>query len=295
MKPLIYVADGKIRDINNTLFDTYIRIVDKKERQIGEGTLWPEGEYYTPDEFEAYVNTQRPIGVRIGFDTQEELEYLIDRLSPFVHSLYMHSKSNRAFDLTPLERCSQLESIQFDWNTKQETLWNVKKNTKLKHLELMECYKVSDISALRGSSIEDLRLFGCNGLSSFVSKMHIKDLSVILDMPNLRQLRLDIIKDESSEYYLKLFAKCSDLLTLSMPESFFTFQQYAWLKAHLPNVTSGLECVTYFRDFCSIIGKRTPKNLEDQAKAQKYQKRYDTLVEKYRSREVPPADDEKDR
>lgn len=294
MKPLIYVADGKIRDINNTLFDTYIRIVDKKERQIGEGTLWPEGEYYTPDEFEAYVNTQRPIGVRIGFDTQEELEYLIDRLSPFVHSLYMHSKSNRAFDLTPLERCSQLESIQFDWNTKQETLWNVKKNTKLKHLELMECYKVSDISALRGSSIEDLRLFGCNGLSSFVSKMRIKDLSVILDMPNLRHLWIDIIKDEPSEYYLNLFAKCTDLLTFSTPHSFFTFQQFAWLKAKLPRVNRGLEGVTQVTDFFTVIGKRMPSVLKDKAKADKYQKRYDALVEKYRSREVPPADDEKD-
>lgn len=294
MKPLIYVADGKIRDLRKRRFDVYVRMVDKKERQTGEGTLWPEGKYYALSEFEAYVTTERPIGVRIGFDTQEELEYLIDKLCPFVIALCMHSKSNRAFDLTPLEKCSQLESIQFDWNTKQETLWDVKKNTKLKNFELMECYKVSDISALRGSSIEDLRLFGCNGLSSFVSKMHIKDLSVILDMSNLRQLRLDIIKDERSEYYLKLFAQCPELLTLSMPESFFTFQQYAWLKAHLPNVTSGLECVTYFKDFCSVIGKRTPKFLEDQAKAEKYQKCYDALVERYRSREMPPADDEKD-
>lgn len=294
MKPLVYVADGKIRDLRKRRFDAYIRMVDRKERQTGEGTLWPEGKYYELSEFEAYVTAERPIGVRIGFDTQEELEYLIDKLCPFVMALHMHSKSNRAFDLTPLEKCSQLESIQFDWNTKQETLWDVKKNTKLKSFELMECYKVSDISALRGSSIEDLRLFGCNGLSSFVSKMHIDDLRVILDMPNLRQLWLDIIKDESSEYYLNLFNKCKDLSVLSVPDGFFTFQQFAWLKAHLPNVTNGLECVTQFKTFCSIIGKRTPKSLEDESKAQKYQKRYDALVVKYRSREVPPADDEKD-
>lgn len=294
MKPLIYVTDGKIRDLANRRFDMYIRVVDKKERHTGEGTLWPEGEYYTPDDFEAYINAQRPIGVRIGFDTQEELEYLIDRLSPFVCALYMHSKSNRAFDLTPLERCSQLESIQFDWNTKQETLWDVKKNTELKHLELMECYKVSDISALRGSSIEDLRLFGCNGLSSFVSKMHIKDLSVILDMPNLRHLWIDIIKDEPSEYYLNLFAKCTDLLTFSTPYSFFTFQQFAWLKAKLPHVNRGLEGVNRVTDFYTVIGKRMPSVLKDKAKADKYQQRYNVLVEKYRSREVPPADDEKD-
>jgi hypothetical protein len=193
-----------------------------------------------------------------------------------------------------LERCQQLESVELYWNTKQESLWDVKKNTKLKHFEIKEYYHVSDFSAFRGSSIENLQLFGCNGYSTFVSKMHIDDLSFILDMPNLRQLWLDIIKDENSNYYLNLFDKCKNLSVLSIPDSFFTFQQFAWLKAHLPNVTSGLECVTYFKDFCSVIGKRTPKALEDMAKAEKYQKRYDALVEKYRSREIPPADDEKD-
>lgn len=294
MKPMIFVADGKIRDLNNRRFDVYIRMVDKIEKQTGEGTIWPKGVYLTPDEFEKYVIKEKPIGVHLAFDTQEELEYLIDKLCPIVEALYICAKYNIAFNFSVLERCRQLESIELYWNTKQETLWDVKKNTKLKHFELMDYYNVSDFSAFRGSSIEDLRLFGCNGCSSFVSKMHIDDLSFILDMPNLRHLRLDIIKDERSEYYLKLFAKCTDLLTLSMQYGFFTFQQYAWLKAHLPNVNSGLEGVTRVTDFFTVIGKRMPKILEDQAKAEKYQQRYDALVEKYRNREVPPADDEKD-
>ena len=294
MKPLIYVADGKIRDLRKRRFDVYVRMVDKVERQTGQGTLWPEGVYLTPSEFEAYIHVENPTGIHLAFDTQEELDYLIDKLCPVVEALYICAKHNRIFDFSILERCQQLESVELYWNTKQESLWDVKKNTKLKHFEIKEYYHVSDFSAFRGSSIEDLRLFGCNGYSSFVSKMHIDDLSFILDMPNLRQLWLDIIKDENSNYYLNLFDKCKNLSVLSIPDSFFTFQQFAWLKAHLPNVTSGLECVTYFKDFCSVIGKRTPKLLEDMAKAEKYQKRYDALVEKYRSREMPPADDEKD-
>lgn len=294
MKPLIYVADGKIRDLRKKRFDVYIRMVDRVERQTGQGTIWSDGVYLTPTEFEAYIRDENPTGVHLAFDTQEEFDYLIDHLCPMVQALYICAKHNRAFDLSPLERCAQLESIELYWNTKQETLWDVKRNAKLKHFEIKEYYHVSDYSAFRGSTIEDLRLFGCNGYSSFVSRMHIDDLSFVLEMPNLRQLWLDIIKDESSHYYLSLFAGCKNLLVLSVPDSFFTFQQFAWLKAHLPNVTNGLECVTQYKTFCSIIGKRTPKSLEDESKLQKYQKRYDALVEKYRSRGLPPADDEKD-
>lgn len=294
MKPLIYVTDGKCRDLAKRKFDAYIRCVDKIEPQTGEGTIWPKGEFLAPAEFEKYVNIEKPIGVRIAFDTQEELEYLIDKLCPFVVALEVIAKNNRSFDFSPIERCSQLESVELYWNTKQETLWDVKKNTKLKHFELMDYYHVSDFSAFRGSFIEDLRLFGSNGCSSFVSKMHVDDLSFILDMPNLRHLWIDIIKDEPSEYYLNLFAKCTDLLTFSTPHSFFTFQQFAWLKAKLPRVNRGLEGVTQVTDFFTVIGKRMPSVLKDKAKADKYQKRYDALVEKYRSREVPPADDEKD-
>ena len=34
--------------------------------------------------------------------------------------------------------------------------------------------------------------------------------------------------------------------------------------------------------------------IDDLAKAEKYQKRYDALVEKYKNRENPPSDSEKD-
>lgn len=294
MKPLIYVADGQIRDLRKKRFDVYIRMVEQVERQTGQGTIWPDGVYLTPREFEAYVRDEKPTGVHLAFDTQEEFDYLIDHLCPMVQALYICAKHNRAFDLSTLERCEQLESIELYWNTKQEALWDVKKNKKLKHFELKDYYHVSDFSAFRGSSIEDLRLFGCNSYSSFASKMHVDDLSFILDMPNLQHLWLDVIKDESSAYYLNMFAKCERLLTLNMPHGFFTFQQFAWLKAKLPHVNYGLEGVTRLTNFYTVIGKRMPGVLEDEAKAQKYQKRYDALVVKYRSREVPPADDEKD-
>ena len=54
----------------------------------------------------------------------------------------------------------------------------------------------------------------------------------------------------------------------------------------------------YGSDWCSIIGRRTPKSLdkslEDLKKAEKYQKRYDELIAKYITQYNPPSDDEKE-
>jgi hypothetical protein len=289
MKPLIYISDGKTYDLSDNQFHMFVCFSDKVEDELLE-----EGHHYSLKEFEKYIDSARPCSIRIKFETQEEFEYLIDQIQSFVTSLDVIAKHNRPFDLTPLETCSELESVQFYWNTKQEKLWDVQKNSKLKFFQMMDYYKVADFSAFRGSSIEDLRLFGCNGCGSFVSKMHITDLSFILDMPNLQKLSLDIIKDESSAYYLELFAKCHKLTELNVPDNFFTFQQFAWLKSNMPNVKNGLECVFRGNDFFSIIGKRTPKNLQDEAKALKYQIKYDVLIEKYKTRSIPPTDDEKD-
>lgn len=290
MKPLIYIRKGNIYDRNNRQYDYCLSFADVDE-------VYPEkGELLLPRaDFEKYILSEKPFGLRIIFNLQEEFEYLIEKIHTFVGSLYIHEKHNRSFDLSSLEKCTELDAVQFYWNTKQERLWDVKKNTKLKSFHITDFYKVTDFSALRGSTIEQLELFGCNGASSFVSKLHIDDLSFILDMPRLRALRLDIIKDESSEYYLKLLAKLTELEVFSTPDSFFTFQQFAWLKAHLPNVKEGLNCVEkYGDDWYGVIGRRTPKTLTDIAKTEKYQKRYDTLIEKYKFRDNPPSDDEKD-
>ena len=290
MKPLIYISKGKIYDRNNRQYEYCLSFADIDE-------VCPEkGELLLPyDDFEKFILSQKPFGLRIIFNLQEEFEYLIEIIHTFVGSLYIHEKHNKAFDFSPLEKCSELEAVQFYWNTKQETLWDVKKNTKLKSFHITDLYNVTDFTALRGSTIENLELFGCNGASSFVSKLHIDDLSFILDMPKLRVLRLDIIKDEPSEYYLNLLAKLTGLEVFSTPDSFFTFQQFAWLRAHLPNVKEGLNCVEkYGDDWYGIIGRRTPKTLTDITKTEKYQKRYDALVEKYRFRDTPPSDEEKD-
>lgn len=289
MRKYIYASESKIYDRNDRKHDIYVGFTDHKE----DDRFVPRGKYYSHEEFATYVKDKKPKGIVFAFDTQDEFDYVIDQFFPFLISLDVCAKHNRAFDFTSIEKCSELEAINLYWNTKQETLWDVRKNTKLKSFEIKEYYKISDFSAFCGSSIEKLMILGCNGFSSFASKMHVDDLDFLLDMPCLKELRLDIIKDESSEYYLNLLAQCQKIDTLYIPDGFFTFQQFAWLRAHLPNVREGLDCVFYGSDFYAIIGRRMPNALEDASKVERYQKRYDTLVERYRTRENPPSDEEK--
>lgn len=288
MQPLIYVGAGKLSDLTGQKFDAYIGFFDKPDDKP-----YIDGKYYDQPTFESYLQNIRPHVVRIGFDNQDEFDYLIDLLSPFVTSIYLHTKTNKAFDLSAMEKCSELKVVQLYWNTKQEHLWDVRKNTKLTHFQIMDFYQVSDFLDFRDSSIEDLRIFGCNRLSSFVPKTHIDDLTFVQDMPNLRKLSLDIIKDKDSVYYLELFAKLQNLKKLSLPSGFFTFSQFAWLKAHMPSTTEGLDGIYRVENLINVIGKRTPKAFEDQKMADKYQAKYDALVKKYAMQKTPPDDREK--
>ena len=289
MRKLIYVSDCKVRDKLKRQYDAFITFVSGENDNV-----IPGGNYYTHTEFAEYIREAKPYGVGFAFESQDELEYVINLICDFVGSINLAAKHNRVFDLSPLEKCTELVAIQMYWNTKQEKLWDIRKNTRLRSFEIMDYYKVSDLSAFRGSTVEYLSFYGCNSCSSFVSKMHVEDFSFVLDMPRLKELRFDIIKDEPSEYYLGILSKLQNLKVFYTPDSFFTFQQFAWLKAKLPNVEKGFECVYAGNDWYSIIGRRTPKSLHDAAKAEKYQNRYDALVAKYKTRENPPLDDEKD-
>ena len=289
MRKLIYVSDGKTLDRYNRKYEVCISFTDVKDEDI-----LPEGNHYTHEEFAEYIREAKPYAVTFAFEAQDEFEYVINLICDFVGSIHLCAKHNKVFDFSPLEKCTELDAIMMYWNTKQTTLWDVKKNTKLRSFEMTDYYSVSDMSVFRGSSVEMLRFFGCNSCSSFVSKMHVDDFSFVLDMPKLTELRFDIIKDEPSEYYLGILSRLQGLKAFYTPDSFFSFQQFAWLKAKLPNVEKGLDCVFFGSNLYSIIGRRTPKSLDDAAKAEKYQNRYDALVAKYQTRENPPSDDEKD-
>ena len=281
IRPFVYLTDGRTLDVNDRKFDVSVRFCNAKN-SIDDGG-WPSGEYFTTDQLESYLEKIKPIGARLIFDDQAEFEYLSAAFSPHVRYLDVVAKHSRTFDFSPIEQFSQLETVQLCWNTKQTALWDVTKNQNLKILSITDYYKVTDYSCLCGSTIEDLRLYGCNGMSSFTSKLHISDLGFLCEMPMLKSLSLDIVKDESSEYYLEFFAGLKNLTHLDLTGSFFSFEEYAWLKSRLPNVKTGLEGVVDCDGKYWVIGKGKPKNLADHERAKIYRRTYDELVLKYKA------------
>ena len=207
MRKLLYVGDDKTHDRYKRKYDAFITFVDGENNDV----LVPGGNYYTHEAFAEYIREAKPYAVTFAFEAQDEFEYVISLICDFVGSIHLCAKHNKVFDFSPLEKCTELDAIMMYWNTKQTTLWDVKKNTKLRSFEMTDYYSVSDMSVFRGSSVEMLRFFGCNSCSSFVSRMHVDDLSFVLDMPKLTELRFDIVKDEPSEYYLDILSKLQGL------------------------------------------------------------------------------------
>lgn len=241
------------------------------------------------DEFYEYARNKQFGHTVISFDNDKELDFLATAVRDCViEECIVGIDAYKNCDLTPLERLSKTSGFYINWNVKLTKLWDVSKNRSLKYFELIDCYHVSDFSTFAHSTVQRLSLFGCNGLSSFKSKLHINDLSFLLEMTELKELQLDIVKDFPDEYYLKLFSKLTRLDTILFPDEFFTFEQSAWLAAHLPCV-KGLEaCRHIMSGVYSVIGYRRPRDLSDPDRIKKYERQYAELIEKYKDCDSPP-------
>lgn len=264
-----------------------------------DDTLERKCSYYVPEQFELYLNYEKPANLILNCDTQQQLDYLIDCVSNIAVKVELLLK-NTCFDLTCLERLKVLKEIYLRSNSKVTKLWDVRQNKNLKYFSLVNYNRVADFSCFENSSIECLQLFGCNHLSSFKSKLHIERFDFLLKMSKLRRLHIDIVKDNPDEYNLNILSQLQNLEKLYIPDTFFTFNQFAWLSSKLPNVKEGLACYFHFEkdedvgsdEFYSIIGKNTPKHLKNNQRAREYFQRYETLIRQYKTRSDPPRDDE---
>lgn len=244
---------------------------------------------FDSDEFYEYARDKKFGYTALSVGNDKELDFLATAVRDCaIDECIVGVDAYKNYDLSPLERLSKTTGFSIDWSIKLTKLWDVSKNRSLKCFELIDCNHIHDFSAFAHSTVQRLGLFGCNGLSSFKSKLHIDDLSFLLEMPELKDLQLDIVKDSPDEYYLKLFAKLTDLDTLLLPDEFFTFEQSAWLAAHLPGV-KGLEaCRHIMSETYSVIGYRKPRFLSDPERIKKYERQYAELIEKYKDCDAPP-------
>ena len=201
------------------------------------------------------------------------IPYIKDKKTVYLKSPYL---TNYIF----LEELGEVETILIAWNFKATKLWNVKSNKKLKKLYIVDANKLENFDGLRNANIESLSIFGCNYLSSYYPKLAIKDLSFLLEIPNLKRLELHIKKTERDEWYLSFLSNFIFLDYLFIPTNFFTFNDFALLSKALYK-TSGLE--PYWgddKDGYFIIGKGSPKNLKTIEEAKKWEIKFNEIKNK---------------
>lgn len=282
---LVRVATAQTKDICKVPFQIAVSFVDKID-----DTIINDCSFFECEQFVSYVSCEKPQRLVLSCNSQEQLDYLLSVIKDYAVSLNLKLKRNVCFDLSGLANITNLESIQFYSNQKISKLWNLRSNTKLKHFEMIDYNAITDFSVFENSSVQDLRLIGCNYLSSFTSKLHIDDFGFLLKMPQLTSLSFDIVKDKTDGYYLNVLSKMTKLDCLYIPDSFFTFQQFAWLSSKLPQVKRGLDACVYCEgtESYSVIGARKPKCLKNKARVDAYREEYQILKNKYQSQVCPP-------
>lgn len=272
--------------------NTYmIRIVDDKtfkDEPHGKGCT---EKVFSLSEFSDYCAKAEFLSIALVLRNQSELDFFADAFAhKEIGTLEPHFPDRAKIDLEPLSKLEKVNRFFLVELPKIEKLWNAKENKSLKILHILNCNSLHDFSCLEGSTIETLQLFGCNGLSSFTSKLHIDDFSFVLKMPELKSLHIEIVKDQPAIYYINIITQMKNLREFMCPESFLTFEQFAYLAAKLPEC-KGLECSLYCKELgtYSIIGNRKPRFLRDRERIKKYERQYEQLIDKFKKQPYPPV------
>ena len=247
-----------------------------------------------------YYSTAKSVYL-CGIRTIEEIVEILDIFKESLTSLYLF-KCPDIHKLSFLEELPHLQYLNIYWNRKAKSLFNAAIMPNLKKFYMMDCNHIVNFDGLKHSNIEFLSLHGCNGLSSFTSKLDVGDMNFLEFMPCLRVLTLDIMRTQTDDVYLKALAKVPTLEEFYIGERFFTFEQFAWLSAHLPKVKEDLEPCTYYIsqkergttiveevEEYSIIGRR--KTRAKKALAIRYLNAYNALRQQFIDVPEPPSSD----
>lgn len=234
-----------------------------------------------------------------GFDSVAEIVELLAPVRTDIDGLSLF-KCPDLTDFAFLEDFPRLKTLQIYWNRKVKKIFNAARMPALLKFHMTDCNNIVDFSGLRGSNLEFLTLYGCNGCGSFTPRLDIGDPDFLTEMPRLKHLSLDIMRTRADDVYLKTLAKIKSLESLELKKSFFTFEQFAWLSAHLPNVKESLapcspvnsspsEKQTDGTEEFFIIGRH--KTYVKAEKAEKYRIAYDRLRTEFKDADKPPAAD----
>lgn len=215
----------------------------------------------------------------LSYTTQKEFEVIISLVNPKMLCIY----DIKASDLSSLEKLTNLEILEIEWNTKATNLWDISKNKALKALCIKDFSKLIDISLIAGGySLSILSLSGGN--SKPLKPDTLKTLSALEQLEYLGLSNVRILDNS-----LEPIAKLKKLKKLNISNQFPT-EEYARLSVMLPNT----KC-DKFKAFAPlgspiagknvmVVGKRKPllSTREDSAKLKKYEEQFKVLQEKYR-------------
>jgi len=215
----------------------------------------------------------------LSYVNQKELNLIINLINPRMLCIY----DIKASDLTSLEKLTNLEILEIEWNTKATELWNISRNKLLKALYIKDFSRLHDISQITGGhNINILSLAGGNS-----KPLKLDTLKELAELRQLEYLGLSNIKilDESLDPLTEL----KYLKELSISNQFPT-EEYAKLSMRLPHTKCEKFSAYSFlgspiggKDVM-VVGKRKPllSTREDTDKLQKYKERFKALQEKYK-------------
>ena len=216
--------------------------------------------------------------------SQLVFEEIINTSSSFVECIDLF---NCNLELSSLEKCEKLKTIDIFHNQKMELIWNLCKNKNLSRLTINDCENIKDINGIINSSLVELVIKKGFKTVPDVLKISISDFNVFSSLSNLKKLTLFVSENEDKEKDLLALSKLTQLESLYLPREYFTFEEFAWLKSKLKD-TKNIDCIYYLakdpaneKVVAMIIGKGEPAWLYDDGSDYKeYHDRYAEHIKK---------------
>ena len=205
-------------------------------------------------------------------------------------------KHDQVLDLKVLKLCKKLKKVDIQYSDKTIKLWNMKFNHKLDEVELKGIKRILNQKGLERASVSKLVIKRRTHLTNDTKELTIKDFNVFATMPNLKVLDLFVKKKKNKKEDLLALAKLTNIKEIHLPKNYLFFNQYAWLSSKLNNV-KGIGCIYKMEydhanemDGYIINGSRMCWYIKEneQAKLNKYLRKFNKLVESYKNQKEPP-------
>lgn len=239
----------------------------------------------TRDDVDALHAHPHATGVAVSGLDQDTFEYFVtEHGRRFTHLRLW--KCPRITDLSPLQDLPGLEVLSLYWNQRAHALWDLRATPRLRALSLLDMRHVHDLTPLADcTSLRELHLGDAvDDVSTYAT------LEPLAGLAALRGLWL--VPKAVTDARIQPLAGLTGLQALRCSARLLTFEQFAWLRAHLgdhvrSDALDGVVRVNRAspeRDVM-VVGRRKPFLSSDTqgARVAKAQADWAALVARYRA------------